>query len=251
MTLTEKKRLRKRFFQQLGRNADVFKSMFDVSNDLCMYMKDAQGRIMALNRRNCEICNFRDEWEAIGRTSRDLFAPALAESYMSLDREVLETGRPVLGRVTEFPADFSPRVMISDVHPLFDGKGRIIGTARAYRLSAPGTLENDRYGRLRKVAEYIDGHYAESLAVPDLARLCNMGITAFKREFRRVFSISPGNYVMSIRINAVRRLLESSDKLISDIAAECGFFDQSHLTRAFRKERGMTPGEYRRQHLGR
>ena len=43
-------------------------------------------------------------------------------------------------------------------------------------------------------------------------------------------------------------LLETTDKLLADIAAETGFFDQSHLTRVFKKERGMTPGEYRHRH---
>ena len=45
-----------------------------------------------------------------------------------------------------------------------------------------------------------------------------------------------------------RKLLETTDMLLSDIAVETGFFDQSHLTRIFKKERGMTPGEYRRNH---
>ena len=44
------------------------------------------------------------------------------------------------------------------------------------------------------------------------------------------------------------RLLESTDKLLSDIAVETGFWDQSHLTRIFKRERGTTPGEYRTRH---
>ena len=51
-----------------------------------------------------------------------------------------------------------------------------------------------------------------------------------------------------MRVNAVRALLENTDKLLSGIAAETGFFDQSHLTRIFKKERGVTPGLCRRRH---
>jgi AraC-like DNA-binding protein len=43
-------------------------------------------------------------------------------------------------------------------------------------------------------------------------------------------------------------MLEETDKLISDIAGESGFYDQSHFTKTFFRERGLTPGEYRRRH---
>ena len=58
----------------------------------------------------------------------------------------------------------------------------------------------------------------------------------------------PARYVNLTRVNAARALLENTDKLLSEIAAETGFFDQSHLTRIFKKERGVTPGQYRRRH---
>ena len=48
--------------------------------------------------------------------------------------------------------------------------------------------------------------------------------------------------------SAARRLLETTDTLVADIATETGFFDQSHLTKLFKHERGITPGEYRRRH---
>ena len=47
---------------------------------------------------------------------------------------------------------------------------------------------------------------------------------------------------------AARKLLETTDKLLSDIAQEVGFYDQSHMTRAFKTIRHVTPGEYRRKH---
>ena len=53
---------------------------------------------------------------------------------------------------------------------------------------------------------------------------------------------------MNARINAARKLLETSNMLISDIAQECGFYDQSHMTKAFKTVRKTTPGEYRRSH---
>ena len=56
----------------------------------------------------------------------------------------------------------------------------------------------------------------------------------------------PGRYILTARLNAARQLLETSNTLVADIATACGFYDQSHLTKAFIRERGVTPGTYRR-----
>ncbi|MBQ6339613.1 MAG: helix-turn-helix domain-containing protein [Kiritimatiellae bacterium] len=248
MTDRTKKTLRARFFKALGPNAAAFKAMMDAAPLLCFYMKDAKGRIMALNRRNCDVCNIKDEWDAIGLRSDQIFPAPYAEDYMALDKEVLSTGKPVLQRVTEYPADRSMNFMISDVYPLHDSAGRIIGTARAYRLTSDTRADPGRYGHMRTVSRYIAEHYAESLNLNRLAELAGMSLSRFKRIFTATFNMSPGRYVSTIRLNAARQLLETSDLLVSDIATACGFYDQSHFTRAFIRERGVTPGAYRRQH---
>ncbi len=248
LTDSEKEALRAAFFDALGPNAAVFKALLERAPELCFYMKDREGRIMALNRRNCEVCNIRSEWDAIGRTSRDLFPPTLADDYMELDHEVLKTGRPVLQRVTAHPADYSNRLMISDVYPLRDRRGRLIGTARAYRLTGRDSSEARNYSALRAVATEIDRRYAEPLSLDELARRAGMSKSTFKRTFTRLFEVSPGQYLLRVRLNAARRLLETTDRLISDVALDCGFYDQSHFSRLFRRARGITPGAYRRAH---
>ena len=248
MTIAEKKRLRDAFFKMVGPNAATFKALFDAAPELCFYMKDIDGRIMALNRRNCEVCNIRDEWDAIGMRSIDLFPRSFAEDYMALDREVLETGRPVLKRITAYPADNSRRLMVSDVYPLLDKSGQVIGTARAYRLTTDSEAEAVRYNHLRSVADFIQAHLAEHLTVERIAESANMSVSLFRRTFSTAFGMTPSRYILVTRLNAARTLLESTDKLITEIAQECGFFDQSHFTKAFLRERGITPGEYRRRH---
>ena len=118
----DKKAMQKAFIAKAGPNADVMRQMMDCTEGLYFYMKDADGRIMVLNRNNCELCNIRDEEDAIGRTSAELFPHAFAKDYMDLDREVIATGQPVIKRVTEYPADKSFRLMESNVWPLRDGR---------------------------------------------------------------------------------------------------------------------------------
>ena len=57
--------------------------------------------------------------------------------------------------------------------------------------------------------------------------------------------------ILTARVNAARQLLETTNTLVADIATACGFYDQSHFTRAFIQERGIAPGTYRRQHTAR
>ncbi len=248
MTENGKKRLRTAFFKALGPNADTFKAMFDTAPELCLNMKDLHGRFMALNRRNCEVSNIKDEWDVIGLTSADIFPAPYANAYMALDAEVRRTGRPLLNRITEFPTDKSRNFMVSNLYPLFDGGGKLIGTAHVYTVTSERAAEGHTFRSMRDVADYIMANLTSDLSIGELSRLAHMSPSAFKKAFATTFDISPGRYILTARINAARRLLETSNKLVSDIATECGFFDQSHFTRAFRQERGITPGAYRRQY---
>ncbi|MBR1587154.1 MAG: helix-turn-helix transcriptional regulator [Kiritimatiellae bacterium] len=98
------------------------------------------------------------------------------------------------------------------------------------------------------MTEYIGARYAEDIPLEMLARMVSTSLTNFRRQFTRTFGISPGRHITTIRLNAARRLLESTDKLVSEIAVETGFRDQSHLTKTFKRFRGITPREYRRRH---
>ena len=165
----DKTTMQRAFLAKAGPNADVMRQMMDCAEDLYFYMKDAKGHIMALNRSNCELCNIRDEEDAIGRTSADIFPQSFAKDYMDLDREVLESGEPILDRITEYPADKSFRLMKSNVWPLKDGRGRVIGTARVYRVISAEDAKMNRYGRMRKVAAFIAENYDRRLSLADLA----------------------------------------------------------------------------------
>ena len=252
MNLAEKRKLRDRFFKRIGQNIDFFKEVLDLTSDICINMKDASGRIMALNHKNCEVCNIANEWDAIGLRSTDLFSPVYANTYMSLDNEPLQSGRPVRNRVTCWPADRSNCVMISNLYPLKDAKGTVVGTLHAYRLSRDVAHPDARgYRKMRVAFDYIQAHYAEPVKIDKLAQEACMSLSSFKREFKRVFEISPGEYLQTVRLNAVRTLLETTDASLATIAAETGFFDQSHLTRIFKKHRGLSPGQYRLEHAKR
>ena len=247
MTRCDKKKLQAEFLAKAGPNAATFKAMMDLLPEVAFYMKDDKGRIMALNRRNCDICNIHNELDAIGRQSSDIFPRQLADSYIENDKTVRKKRRPLINYHDAHTADRSNDCNKESIFPLFDHAGNLIGTTCIY-YKVPADGAPDWHGILKPVTEHIATHYAEDLKLNSLAALVNTSASNFRRQFTHTFGISPGRYITTIRLNAVRRLLETTDKLVSEIAAETGFWDQSHLTKLFKRERGMTPGEYRRKH---
>ena len=98
-----------------------------------------------------------------------------------------------------------------------------------------------------QINNYIDANMAARIRVCDLAKICRLSTNYFGQVFVNTFGYSPHAYLMQRRLDRVQHILRSSDHSLSDVALECGFADQPHLTRLFRQHIGMTPGEWRRK----
>ena len=248
MTRREKKKKQMAFLKKAMLDAETLKTMMDALPEIALYIKDMDGRIMALNKRNCDISNMRDDLDAFGRRSDEIFPAPLAQSYVAHDKIVFKTGRPLIDYCDEYAADHSNAINRRSVFPLFDNTGRMIGIAGLYYQNTTVDGAPDWHGILKPVTEFISQHYAENITIDKLAGMVATSQTNFRRQFTRTFGISPGRYITTIRLNAARRLLETTDKLVSEIAVETGFWDQSHFTKTFKQFRGITPREYRRRH---
>ncbi|MEU6854768.1 GlxA family transcriptional regulator [Actinacidiphila alni] len=109
-------------------------------------------------------------------------------------------------------------------------------------------LAAQRPGRppLRDVLDWIADHLDGDLAVPALAARAGMSERNFTRVFRAEVGRTPAAYVESARIEAARRLIESTDGTVEAIARACGFGTAETLHRSFKRTVRVTPGEYRR-----
>jgi transcriptional regulator GlxA family with amidase domain len=98
---------------------------------------------------------------------------------------------------------------------------------------------------LKALESWIPDHLDEDLAVPTLAARCAMSARHFARAFRSELGVTPGTYVGAMRVEAARRLLETTGRGIGDIASTCGFGTIETMHRCFRRTLGVTPGQYR------
>jgi transcriptional regulator GlxA family with amidase domain len=70
-------------------------------------------------------------------------------------------------------------------------------------------------------------------------------VRAFERAFAAEYGVPPQHYLKRLRLQIASRRLVATRENLAEIAAACGFADQSHFTREFRRLTGMTPGKYR------
>ncbi len=235
------------FFSKLG-SPVALAEMFDFLPGVYLFVKDADHRYMKVNPSLAELHGCASPSEMIGKCDLDYNPPALAVRYVEEDRRVMLGGRPLVDQIWLVrDAKGMPHWLLSTKVPLRDSGGTVIGLAGVMRpmggaVDAPGP-----YQRLARVCDHVLEHYAEPLAVAGLARLAHLSVSQLQREFRRLFGMSPNEYVSRVRLDVARLRLEQSMENVGRIALDCGFYDQSHFTRVFRRAMGMSPLEYRRR----
>ena len=84
-----------------------------------------------------------------------------------------------------------------------------------------------------------------NLSLDELAKLCHLSISSFKRKFNEVFKTSPKKYILQKKIEKAAALLKSDHLRISDIAYDVGFNSLATFNRNFTSTYGKSPTEYR------
>lgn len=93
---------------------------------------------------------------------------------------------------------------------------------------------------------YIDGKCFENITLGEIAQHVNLSRTYFHSLFTRAVSMTPQRYILQKRLGAAKTHLLMSQKSVSDIAYESGFSSQSYFNYVFKKETGVTPGNYKK-----
>ena len=111
---------------------------------------------------------------------------------------------------------------------------------------AQRTEESYEYRRLLPAKRFIESNPIAKFTLDTLARLTNMSVTNFRREWTRIYKSTPLAYRDALRIKRAKELLTSSFSTISEISDVCSFDNPSYFIRFFKKHTGLTPSEYRK-----
>jgi AraC-like DNA-binding protein len=152
---------------------------------------------------------------------------------------------PALGRPREASRLFADHVFAAMTIHLASTYGRAADGAPGWRNGPRSTGLSAR--QLRRVVDLLNADVANEFSLSDLALQCAMSRSAFVRAFRQTTGLPPHRWLLLNRARRAKQFLERTKMPISQIALECGFADQSHLTRVFSRTFRVSPAAYRRQ----
>lgn len=187
------------------------------------------------------------------------FSPELFESVVAA---VPGTRRVTLGmpRLAPLPSVLAP---LAAAQALRDQGGevdefrelalRVAGAVRA-ALNEDGsparrspTARDER--RVAAALRRIEARRGIRLTIEELAAESAVSPFHFLRIFEQVVGVTPGQYMLRMRLHRAAVRLRRSDDSIAAVALDCGFDDLSTFNRQFRRTTGLTPGAYRAQHI--
>ena len=110
---------------------------------------------------------------------------------------------------------------------------------------ALSSVEQTQIRRYKKIVNYIENNYQESVSLEQLAELIPCNSQYLCRFFKKISGETPIQYLIKYRVQQSCLMLRETRKSVSEIALDCGFDNISYFIRKFREIQGMTPGEYR------
>lgn len=225
--------------------------LFDFIPGVIFFAKDRQGRYVAANSAMLSSKRLTEPEQLLGYDSTQFHPPALAKAYMAEDERVMREAAIHANQIW-FVIDRNgdPGWFSSTKAPLRQACGEVIGlVSTRYAIATPddGTA---RFQKLTPAVKYLENHFHERIVMETLAELCGLSVAQFNRRFNAMFRTSPKHFLMVLRIDKVRQLLATTNRTIAGIASDAGFYDQSHMTRHFRKITDMTPRAYRKRFQG-
>ncbi len=102
--------------------------------------------------------------------------------------------------------------------------------------------------QVARVIGFIEGNLSKKIEVGDFAAIARLSLSHFARSFRATVGEAPFAYLIRRRIEHAQDLILRTDKTLAQIALDCGFSDQAHLAKLFRRTVGVSPGAWRRAH---
>ena len=162
------------------------------------------------------------------------------------DRRILE--RPSLTydwRLSRLGWSIYRELVVQDAGSPLAAEGLVLQLLACLGREAPPiALSAPRW--LRELRDRLHAEPERPFSLADLATAAGVHPGHLVRAFTSAFGMSPSRYLRKLRVDVAAQAIASTDIPLSQIGTEAGYYDQSHFTRLFRREMGMTPRDYRR-----
>ncbi|WP_307844856.1 helix-turn-helix domain-containing protein [Actinotalea solisilvae] len=225
-------------------------TLMDALTGTMFCAKDVTGRYVVVNQAFVDRTGERSRRAVVGRRAEHLFPAHLASHYAAQDEAVLTSGEP-LRRELELISrpGGPPGWYLSSKVPVRD-EGELVGLVSVSEDLRARDADDATLRSLHRVAALVAARLSGPLPVAAMAEAAGCSPSTLDRRMRRVFALSPQQYVLRCRVDRAAALLSAGDLPLAEVATAAGFYDQAVLTRTFGRLTGETPAQFRRRTSG-
>jgi AraC family transcriptional regulator len=213
-----------------------------------------EGAVGAIQLQEEPACFLPDPFDALAVhvTQEALDEIAYAHQVPNVDRLIWP-----YGTVDPIVHHLGQTLLSSLEHPQQTSKifmDHVLQALNCHLVSSYGnvTLSDRRFRgglsprQARKATELLEAHLDGDIPLQQVAAACELSVSHFARSFKKTFRKPPHAWLLERRVDKAKGLMLNSRLPLADIAAQCGFADQSSLNRSFRRIHGIAPGMWRR-----
>lgn len=226
----------------------LFHRLFDHVPGVHFFAKNKEGRLMFASRGLLDRYQMGDDSEIIGRTDFDLNPETMAQAYVDDDNRILGGKTAVVERIELWwDQQGMPDWFLVTKLPVCDKRGRIQGVMGVLRRPDEAERRLPVFQTVAQAVEIIRRDFARPLRIEDVAKSCGQSVRQLQRRFQSAFGMTPQDFLIRTRLLEATRLLERTALSAGEVAAQCGFVDQSSFAQHFRRRMGVSPGAYRKR----
>ncbi|HEY1066044.1 MAG TPA: AraC family transcriptional regulator [Pirellulales bacterium] len=226
----------------------LLERLFDRTPDMAFFVKDAAGRYVAVNESLLARHGLKRRSQVIGKCPRDICPGDFGRIPTEQDERVRRTGRPLIDHLElHWQRPHAPVWCLTTKLPILDSDGAVVGVIGFSRDVRAEVRSDEIPDDFARALEEFEQTLSPEVTPAWLARRSKLSPQRLTRLTRRLFDLTPSQFIAKSRIAAASRMLLESDQSVADVAHACGFYDHSAFTRAFRSATGATPSEFRRR----
>jgi len=230
----------------------VMEALFERLSDQTFCIKNSRRCYVSANTAFVIRTGLPGKSTVLGRKASEVFPPLLAAGYEHQDDAVFATGKAFRDKLEMATnQDGTTGWYLTQKQPILDPRGRVIALAAVSTdLELPASAD-PRLQALALAVDRIRTDFSSPLRISELAQAAWMSVSQFERKMYSVFRMSPRRLLTRTRVEAAAKALRETQLPLSQIACDCGFYDQAQFCRQFRMISGMPPGRYRSAAMGR
>ncbi|MGB0371793.1 MAG: AraC family transcriptional regulator [Opitutales bacterium] len=244
-----KSRKNLRHFIEEKHIVSLAEELFEHLPGVLFFVKDRDRRFVYVNQGLSDMFGLSRKADIIGKFDTEYCDEYADSAYRKDDEKVILGGESIINKV-ELVTTMNGIIKwhVTSKTPLISKDGSIqglVGITRELKDQGSAPLQNPT---LQKAIDHITQNFSQDILLDDLASQAGLSVSALGRNFKKVFHMTPAQYINRYRVNQACLKLARSQQSVVSIAHDCGFYDQSYFTKVFRSIMHSTPANYRKRY---